>query len=92
MNEAVIGDIQFNLQSEKITIRAKARKSCFELIKSDASGELLVSNSDWKGILEGAVNGASQEMKYALSKEKPHDIEVAVLIRGITKHILAQGV
>jgi hypothetical protein len=91
MNEAV-GDISFNLQSDKITTRAKGRKSCFELIKSDASGELLVSNSDWKGILEGAVNGALQEMKYSLNKEKAHDIEVAVLLRGIVKHILAQGV
>jgi hypothetical protein len=91
MNEAV-GDISFNLQSDKITTRAKGRKSCFELIKSDASGELFVSNSDWKGILEGAVNGALQEMKYSLNKEKAHDIEVAVLLRGIVKHILAQGV
>jgi hypothetical protein len=91
MNEAV-GDISFNLKSDKITTRARGRKSCFELIKSDASGELLVSNSDWKGILEGAVNGALQEMEYSLNKEKAHDIEVAVLLRVVVKHILAQGV
>ena len=81
-------DIRFKLQSDKITVRAKARKACLDLIKSDAAGDLFVSNSDWKGIVEAAAKGAQIEIKNSIDKEKPFDLETATLMKILAKHVV----
>ena len=81
-------DIRFKLQSDKITVRAKARKACLDLIKSDAAGDLFVSSSDWKGIVEAAAKGAQIEIKNSIDKEKHFDLETATLMKSLVKHVV----
>ena len=77
-----------NLSSDKITIRTKGRKSCSELIKGDFSGEIFVTNEQWKDILIAALDGASKDADASLKKDKSPDVEVAVLMRKLVKHIV----
>jgi hypothetical protein len=81
-------DIRLKLQSDKITVRAKARKACLDLIKSDVAGDLFVSSSDWKGIVEAAAKGAQIEIKNSIDKEKPFDLETATLMKSLVKHVV----
>ena len=79
-------DIRSNLSSDKITSRAKGRKSCSELINSDANGDIIICNEEWKEILMAALDGALKDTDASLKKDKQPDIEVAVLMRRIVKH------
>ena len=77
-----------NLRSDKITSRASGRRSCFELIKSDASGENFVTKGYWIEILDAAMDGAGKETENSAKKSKAPLIEVAELMRGLISHIV----
>ena len=83
-----VDDTLSNLSSDKITVRVKGRKSCSELIKADFSGESYINDDEWKEILVASISGASKDAHVASKKEKSPDIEVAVFMRKLIKHVV----
>lgn len=81
-------EIRLNLKHNGITKRKLGREGCNRLLKKDANGDIFVLNSDWNDILEAAIDGAIKETEDSLKKGKIPDIEIAVLIRKLVKHII----